>query len=327
MPFRIIRNDITKMETQAIVNTANRLPVVGAGCDEAIYKAAGYDELLQYRKEHIGIIEEGNSFITPGFQLKCQYIIHTVSPLYQNGNNDEETKLRNCYKNSFKLAKEHDITSIAFPLISTGSFLFPKEEGMQIAIDEINRFLLQNEMEVYLVVYDERSNELAKKIFPDLKSFIQKVQSSTLLRMNSSVIEAEYEEECFEEECLFNPDELKDRIYHVSDTFSEYLLDLIKEKGLSNVEVYTKALVDKKVFSKIKNDSEYHPNKFTALSLCIGARLNLEETEELLTRAGYALNPSDITDIVFQYYIEKQKYNMIDILIYLDECGIPVKVA
>ena len=145
--------------------------------------------------------------------------------------------------------------------------------------------------------------------------------------MNSSVIEEEYEEEYFEEKCLFNPDELKDRIYHVSDTFSEYLLDLIKEKGLSNVEVYTKALVDKKVFSKIKNDSEYHPNKFTALSLCIGARLNLEETEELLTRAGYALNPSDITDIVFQYYIEKQKYNMIDILIYLDECGIPVKVA
>ncbi len=305
MSLRIIRNDITRMNTDAIVNTANMYPVVGSGCDEAIYNAAGYDELLQYRKEHIGIVEEGCSFITPGFNLQCKYIIHTVSPLYLNGNNNEEEKLRNCYRNSLRIAKENDIRSISFPLIATGSFFFPKEEGIRIAIDEINAFLLHEDMEVYLVVYDDQSNELANKISPVIDNYDEQLCASL----------------------PFDEEELKHKILDMSDTFSEYLLDLIKEKGLTNVEVYTKALIDKKVFSKIKNDSEYHPNKLTALSLCIGAQLDIEETKELLNRAGYALSSSDITDIVFQYYIEKEKYDMIDILIYLEECGIHVKVA
>jgi len=122
MPFKIVRNDITKMNTEAIVNTANEHSLVGAGCDTAIYNAAGYEELLEYRMEQIGSVPEGEVFLTPGFRLPAKYIIHAVSPLFVDGTKGEEEKLRSCYRNSLQLAKEKGIHSIAFPLIATGSF-------------------------------------------------------------------------------------------------------------------------------------------------------------------------------------------------------------
>ena len=172
MAFRIVRNDITKMNTEAIVNTANDRPTVGIGCDSAVYKAAGYDELLTYRKEKIGFVPEGEAFITSGYNLPAKYIIHAVSPLYIDGNNGEEDKLRSCYRKSLKLAKENGIHSIAFPLISTGGFGYPKEEGMRIAVDEINAFLLKEDMDIYLVVFDTKATELGEKIYPDLEAYI-----------------------------------------------------------------------------------------------------------------------------------------------------------
>ena len=161
MAFRIVRNDITKMKTEAIVNTANSGVLVGAGCDKAIYDAAGFDELLQYRGEKIGEVPEGDAFITPGFNLYAKYIIHAVSPLYTDGNDEEEGLLRSCYRKSLQLAKENGIKSISFPLISTGSFGYPKEEGMRIAVDEISEFLQDNDMDIYLVVFDENAKKLA----------------------------------------------------------------------------------------------------------------------------------------------------------------------
>lgn len=140
MPFKIVRNDITKMNTEAIVNTSNDHATVGTGCDYAVYMAAGYDELLKYRQEKIGFVPEGEAFITPGFHLQAKYIIHAVSPLYRGGDQGEEVRLRSCYRKSLQLAKEHKIESISFPLISTGGFGYPKEEGMRIAVDEIHAF-------------------------------------------------------------------------------------------------------------------------------------------------------------------------------------------
>ena len=157
MPFKIVRNDITKMETDAIVNTANAYPEVGAGCDYAVYEAAGYEELLSYRKAQIGPAREGEVFLTPGFRLPAKYIIHAVSPLFLGGNQGEEELLRSCYRKSLALAAGTGIRSIAFPLIATGSFGYPKEEGMRIAVDEIHAFLLHSDMLVYLVVFDEKA--------------------------------------------------------------------------------------------------------------------------------------------------------------------------
>lgn len=334
MPLKIVRNDITQMHTDAIVNTANTDPIVGAGCDYAIYQAAGYDALLQYRTEKIGAVPEGEAFLTPAFQLDCSYIIHVVSPVFYDGKSGEEEKLRACYQNGLRLALEQKVQSIAFPLISTGSFGYPMEEGLRIAVDEINAFLLKYEMEmiVYLVVFDEDAVRLSSNITPDLKSYInrhyveQRIEEEYYpVSRNASVsrVKPSASVDFYE----VHESALQERMLHLSDTFSEYLLYLIDAKGLSYAEVYKRAIVDKKVFSKIKNNLHAHPKKITALCLCIGAKLNLNETRELLARAGYALSPCDKTDLIFSYFIEHQIYDMIALDIQLEEYGLPCLIS
>ena len=397
MSFKIVRNDITKMTTEAIVNTANANVEVGSGCDYAVYQAAGYDALLNYRKKHIGISSEGEAFITPGFDLKSKYIIHTISPLYIDGNHGEEEKLRSCYRKSLELAKDSGIKEIAFPLISTGGFGYPKEEGMRIAFDEIQTFLCDDEMDIYLVVFDSKATKIGEHIFPDLEAYIDHnyvcekreeeygdayyasyrpsdegfnpyreenermerrlrknvkadvpadeeicrneapVHSSILMpsKQASASIHQEEELECLDmAECVpeFDFEEeheskLDERMKHMSDSFSQYLLFLIQNKEMKNADVYKRAIVDKKTFSKIKNNPEYHPQKMTALCLCIGAKLNLDESKDLLARAGYALSPCDLTDIVFSYFIENKIYDMIELDIQLEEHGLPCIIA
>lgn len=379
MPLKIVRNDITKMNTEAIVNTANVLPLVGEGCDFAVYMAAGYDALLEYRTSNIGQVKEGDVFLTPGFQLPAKYIIHAVSPLYLDGEEGEETLLRSCYQKSLELAKAKGIKSIAFPLISTGSFGYPKEEGMRIAVDEISQFLLQNQMDVRLVVFDEVSTTLGKNLFDELEAYIDQnyvqkkagfeyknpepflrgLASSLHLNVGRNALpesarcsepclpseniskeedftdygELKASSMCFdsdeassldEEDALLELDQkLEERLSHVTDTFSEYLLYLISQKGMKNADVYNRAVVDKRLFSKIKKNKDYHPEKIKALCLCVGAKLSLDETKDLLQRAGYALSPCDLTDIIFSFYIEHEHYDVIDIDIQLEEHGLP----
>ena len=408
MPLKIVRNDITKMDTEAIVNTANEHVIVGTGCDSAVYKAAGYDELLRYRRENIGDAGEGEVFITPGFNLQAKYIIHAVSPMYIDGTRGEEEKLRSCYRRSLALAKEKGITSISFPLIATGGFGYPREEGLRIAADEINAFLLDHDMPVFLVVFGNKATRLGERLYPDLEEYIDQNyvedrieeeygdlftdRSQSGSYTGPSAGEAEEwraarrrlrgresfasrqgiaggtapsamvpdsrkktdKKRLFTESVFKKPKEsvpaadeavmartaepsykdeaeleskLNERMQHLSDTFSGYLMFLIREKGLKNPDVYKRALVDRKTFSKIKNDGNYHPNKITALCLCIGALLNLDEAKDLLARAGYALSPCDKTDVIFSYFIENGIYNMIDLDIQLEEHGLPCIIA
>ncbi len=411
MALKIVRNDITKMNTEAIVNTANEKPVVGPGVDTAVYKAEGYDELLKYRKEEIGSVPEGEVFITPGFGLAARYIIHAVSPLYQDGCSGEELKLRSCYRKSLRLAKSKGIRSIAFPLISTGSFGYPKEEGMLIAVDEINAFLLGSEMEIYLVVFDDKASSLGGKLYPGLEEYIDRHYVERRVReeydrdfsysrgsaarpsfraerepaassnaragkkerdsffssfrrrrqepdgdnaaagsfaanipapkqedyteadsfpVGASVAGSAYDFEDEDEYLDFSSkheSRLQERMSHLSDTFSQYLLYLIESKHMTNAEVYKRAIVDKKIFSKIKNNVNYHPQKLTALCLCVGAKLNLDESRDLLARAGYALSPCDKTDIIFSYFIENEIYDMIELDIQLEEHDLPCIIA
>ena len=414
MALKIVRNDITKMNTEAIVNTANEKPVVGPGVDTAVYKAAGYDELLKYRKEEIGSVPEGEVFITPGFDLAARYIIHAVSPLYQDGHSGEELKLRSCYRKSLRLAKSKGIRSIAFPLISTGSFGYPKEEGMLIAVDEINAFLLGSEMEIFLVVFDDKASSLGGKLYPGLEEYIDRHYVERKAReeydegfssprasaarpsfraerefnapqkargekkekdsffsvfrrrrkesegdnaaagsfaanmakpkpnedytaagsaaanapMAGSAHDYGYEDEDeFLDFSSQHESRLQERMSHMSDTFSQYLLYLIESKHMTNAEVYKRAIVDKKIFSKIKNNVNYHPQKLTALCLCVGAKLNLDESRDLLARAGYALSPCDKTDIIFSYFIENEIYDMIELDIQLEEHDLPCIIA
>lgn len=381
MPLKIVRNDITKMCADAIVNTANDHATVGTGCDHAIYQAAGYAELLKYRTEKIGFVPEGDVFITPGFRLNCRYIIHAVSPFYVDGKSGEEELLRSCYRKSLQTALEHDVTSIAFPLIATGGFQYPKEEGFRIAVDEINAFLMKHEMPVYLVVFDSSASVLGSRFYPGLESYIdqhyvdikewEEYDGDAAKRMALEAY-AQYRRKTEKEQDFFRqreaesrryPEEslsapmmmptspmpttpygakqddsdadfyekhesaLRERIRHSSDTFSEYLIYLIDSRGMSYPEVYKRAIVDKKVFSKIKNNPAAHPKKITAMCLCVGARLNLDQTKDLLARAGYALSPCDKTDIIFSYFIENEIYDMIELDIQLEEHGLPCLIS
>lgn len=384
MSFKIIRNDITKMNVDAVVNTANSEPLVGDGCDRAIYMAAGFEQLMEDRKR-IGAVSEGESFLTKGYNLPAKYIIHTVSPLYIDGNQGEEELLRNCYKNSLKLALENKFEKVAFPLISTGSFGYPKEEGMRIAIDEISTFLLHQNMTVYLVVFDEKSTKLGESLFPDLETYIDthyvealesveysaaqpcmapanfsakqrnerndkaeksprflgrlfgsKQQKEALPCAKPNALEgaasARFEPaaaraEMAEEECLDFSEAINERMKHLADTFQQYLFYLIESKGFKNEDVWKKSIVDRKLFSKIKNDADYHPKKITAMCLCVGLELNLDETRDLLARAGYALSPCDKTDIIFSYFIENKVYDMIEIDIELENHGLPCLIS
>lgn len=365
MPFRIVRNDITKMDTEAIVNTANCKTVALSGCDYAIHMAAGYDKLLRYRKEYIGDREEGEVFITPGFDLQARYIIHAVSPRFIDGNSGEEDKLRGCYRKSLSLAQLNKIKSISFPIISTGAYAYPKEIGMRIAVDEIRAFLDENDMDITLVVFDENTSRESHKYTKELKQYVSDNYVNELAfeeynRRRPAMFEAfasrmqaaapmAFCKESREEACLgagddypepllasddmdeYDTEELEsklaERIKHRKDGFSEYLLYLIKSKGMENAEVHKRAIVDKKLFSKIKNNPDYHPTKITALCLCVGAKLNLDETKDLLGRAGYALSPSDMTDIIFSFYIEQEHYDIIDIDIMLEEYGQPCIIS
>ena len=346
MPFKIVRNDITKMRCDAIVNTANAKPVIGSGCDYAVYKAAGKRRLSEYREQNIGEVPEGDVFLTPGFRLPAHYIIHAVSPLYIDGAHGEEEKLRDCYRKSLLLAWEQRCRSIAFPVISTGSFGYPKEEGIRIAADEIQVFLQNHEMLIYLVVFDAQAARYGKQFDKDLQAYIdenyveaRKIEEYSMPTMSlrremdhavcqsceDYLDEEDYEEDSEEENEFteLHESKLEERMKHLTDSFSEYLLYLIEEKGMTNADVYKRALVDKKTFSKIKNHADYHPQKMTAMCLCMGAKLNLDETRDLLARAGYALSPCDKTDIIFSYFIENQIYDMIELDIQLEEHGLP----
>jgi O-acetyl-ADP-ribose deacetylase (regulator of RNase III) len=350
MPFKIVRNDITNMQVDAIVNTANEAPMYGDGVDTAVYHAAGVTELLEARKK-IGWMKEGDVAITPGFKLPAKYIIHAVSPCYIDGTFGEEQLLRGCYSKSLQLAYENKCESIAFPLISTGSFGYPKEEGMRIALDEINAFLMKYEMLVYLVVFDTASTKLGLNLYPDLEAYIdhnyvcdkreeeygdryfgsvpkgapgydayklERARVESSLKHQVKAMEESYED--FLEE---NESALKERMKHMSDTFQQYLLYLIGEKGLTPAEVYKRAIITKQLFSKIKVNPNYHPDKSTAMRLCVGAKLNIDETKDLLGRAGYALSPCDKRDIIFSFFIENHVYDMIEIDIALEEHGLP----
>ncbi len=352
MPLKIVRNDITKMQVDVVVNTANEDTIYSEGTDSAIYEAAGEEELLAERRK-IGTLEEGQVAITPGLRLPAKYIIHAVSPLYIDGENGEEKLLRSCYQKSLQLAFERDCKSIAFPLIATGCFGYPTEEGMRIALDEINAFLMKHEMLVYLVVFDTEATKLGRNINPALEEYIdrhyveekkKKEYRFSFRQMNSMAPKALREEKfCIlkpkaDELCLGDIDEailceetfyeeresaLEERMRHMSDTFQEYLMYLIESKGLSNADVYKRAYLTKQLFSKIKLNSEYHPDKGTAIRLCVGAQLNLDETRDLLARAGYALSPCDKRDIIFAFFIEQEIYDMLDIDIALEEHGLP----
>lgn len=339
MPFQIVRNDITQMTVDAIVNSANPRPVVGLGTDSSIHEKAG-PELLAARQK-IGPIQMGQAAITPAFRLHAKYVIHTVGPVWDGGSYGEEALLRSCYDQSLKLALEHDCKSIAFPLIATNNYGFPRDKALQIAISAFSEFLLEQEMMIYLVVFDRGAYRLSEKLFHSIASYIddhyvdawekavygtEKQQiSRNIRRREESRKNTAWEDRSFcESRPMPKPAaprpraaaealSLRDRLKRVDAGFTETLLKLIDKTGKKDSEIYKKANLSKQHFSKIRNNPDYKPSKATAIALALALELDLEQTKDLIGRAGYALSNSSKFDLIIRYFIEQKNYNVVQI--------------
>ncbi len=337
MPFQIIRNDITKVKADAIVNTANPEVAIGSGTDSAIYQAAGEDKLLAERKK-IGPMMPGQSASTPAFQLDAKYIIHTIGPAWIDGNQGEREILHSCYENSLNLAAELKCQSIAFPLIATGVYGFPKDEALQIALGEINKFLLSHDMDVILVVFDSKAFELSGKLVGNIEEYIdehaageiseaeyrsfhgnerrREIYSPLADDLDEEAAEVDEEIVCADSAVPF-PDvsgmSLDEVLGGKEDTFQQRLLKLIDESGMDDVTVYKKANVNRKHFSKIRSNEDYKPKKKTAVAFAIALELDMPTMLDLLARAGIAFSPGDKFDLIISYFVTNGIYNIFDI--------------
>lgn len=377
MPLKIVRNDISKVKADAIVNSANKNPICGGGAEYHIYNAAGYDDLLKAR-EQVGPLKVAQVAVTPAFALEAKYIIHTVGPKWKGGDSGEALALANCYRGALDKAQQLGCQSIAFPLISSGVFKFPKDSALRIALDAIGEFLQTNEMDVMLVVFDRKAFEVSEELSSDIQAFIDDnyVQDKysavhsyvggrwrnvpdelderlcdieefgnipaeaphRILDKEESVDEEGVEEECdklcmnemrkplacaMSKKSVESGRSLEDILVDPGETFCAKLFRLIHEKNQDDVEVYKRANLDRKHFSKIRSNVNYKPTKKTALALAIALHLDMDETTDLLARAELALSPSNRGDLIVKYFIERQKYDIWEINSMLFKFGQP----
>lgn len=317
MPLKFVQNDITKMNVDAIVNAANAGLQMGGGVCGAIFEAAGPRE-LQAACDRIGRCAVGDAVVTQGYRLSAKFVIHAVGPIWQGGGNREEELLKSCYTRSMTLAVEHNLNSIAFPLISSGIYGYPKDEALRVAITAISEFLMKHELEVYLVLFDKKAFVLSQKLIESIDQYIDdhyvderavKERGRVLNHYDVSVMESLSRPSASKSKKMT----LEERLERLDETFSGMLLRLIDEKGMTDVEAYKKANIDRRLFSKIRSQPEYSPSKATAIAFAISLRLDLGETRELLSKAGYTLSHSSRFDLIISYFIEMEIYDIFKI--------------
>ena len=329
MPLTIVRQDITKLRVDAIVNTANTDLQMGGGVCGAIFKVAGAAQ-LKAACDKLAPIKTGEAVITPGFNLPAKYIIHTAGPIYAHwGKEENEHYLRLAYINSLRIALENKCESIAFPLISSGIYGYPRDEALQVASSAIREFLNDYDMDIILAVFDKSTFTVSKELLGEVESFIDDhyVDTHRIERRRQSDIKHEVLYEA--EDCISNysrplfedlvdmrmdaPAPLDDLVGNLDEPFSQMLLRLIDSKGMTDVEIYRRANLDRKLFSKIRSGKGYMPSKRTAIALAIALELSLKETDDLLRRAGYALSRAVKFDVIVEYFILSHKYDVFKI--------------
>ncbi|HBN96949.1 MAG TPA: RNase III inhibitor [Firmicutes bacterium] len=305
------------MHVDAIVNAANTALQKGGGVCGAIFKSAGIERLEEACRE-LAPIGIGEAVITPGFALPARFVIHTAGPVYRDGSSGEEAQLRSCYLKSLKLAVENQCESIAFPLISSGIFGYPKKEALQVAMDAIGDFLEDHNLDVYLAVFDKEAFTVSEELIGEVASYldanyVEEDVEQRRLRRNLLEVERGFltSYQTVGEAVLEAP--LDDLVGNLDEPFAETLLRLIDTKGKDDVDVYKKANLDRRLFSKIRSNKGYMPSKRTVLALAIGLELSLDETNDLLKRAGFALSQSKVSDVIVEYFIVHGKYNIYEI--------------
>lgn len=346
MPFEIVRNDITKMKVDAIVNAANNSLLGGGGVDGAIHRAAGPDLLKECMT--LGGCNTGDAKITKGYRLQAKYVIHTVGPIWYGGQNGERELLASCYRNSLELALAHHCESVAFPLISAGAYGCPKDEAMAVAVDAISHFLFSHDMMVYLVVFGPTEFRTGKKLFRDVQEYIDDVYAASHVQKNiersrerlwhedeSAALRLDRElasierSECFADAAPMTPrsiskPNLEEMLKKTDEGFSAALLRMIDEKGMTDAQCYKRANVDRKLFSKIRSNAGYKPSKPTVFAFAVALELSLPETEQLLRKAGFALTHSSKFDIILEYFIKTRNFDIYEINEVLFEFDMPL---
>jgi O-acetyl-ADP-ribose deacetylase (regulator of RNase III) len=311
MPLKIVRDDITKMKVDAIVNAANNSLLGGGGVDGCIHRAAGRELLEECRT--LGGCETGSAKITGAYKLPCKYVIHTVGPVWHGGEYGEREKLVSCYKTSLELAKEKKCESVAFPLISSGIYGYPKDQALKVAVDTIGSFLLKNDMSVYIVIFDKKAYQIGGKLFADITEYID---DNYVSEHTDNIAERVRQKNVLmsaPQAAIHEPKTVDEALSMIDESFSEMLLRKIDESGMTDAQCYKKANIDRKLFSKIRNDKYYKPSKQTAIAFAIALELSLEETKEMLLKAGYALSHSNKFDIIIEFFILDKNYNVFEI--------------
>ena len=313
MPLHLVRDDITTMKVDAIVNAANESLLGGGGVDGAIHRAAGPDLLKECRT--LRGCKTGQAKITKGYHLPAQYVIHTVGPIWRGGGHGERELLVSAYQSSLELALDHQCKTVAFPLISSGVYGYPKDQALKVAVDTIGDFVLSHDMTVYLVIFDRATYTIGEKLFSDIAAYIDDCyvelhtdgdleQSRRLLTAGAVLaapLEAEWEAA---------PSSLDEAVSQLDESFSQMLLRKIDERGMTDAQCYKKANIDRKLFSKIRSDVHYKPSKPTAMAFAVALELPLEEARELLEKAGFAFSHASKFDIIVEYFIAHQNYNV-----------------
>lgn len=316
MPFKIIRQDIRNIKVDAIVNPSNSNLYSQGGLDGLIHKLEG--SWLKEETRRYVPLKPGQAVLTKSKKLYASFIIHTVGPIYRDGKQNEDRLLKSCYENALKLAVDSGLESIAMPLISTGTNGFPKELALNIAISTIENFLVDHELDIYLLVFDTESFEISTKLFDSVESYIEEhyVDETQYIlenRMMDYVSESKATMEYLPSASLKKSRSLEELMDNLGESFKEMLFRLIDERDLKDSDVYKKANVTKQTFWKIKNKEDYTPKKSTVLALAIAIELSIDETEDLLRKVGYALSNSNKFDVIVSYFLENKSYKIHEI--------------
>lgn len=317
MPLQIVRNDITKMRVDAIVNAANETLLGGSGVDGAIHQAAGPELLAECRTLHG--CKTGQAKITKGYHLPAKFVIHTVGPVWEGGSYGERDLLVSAYRSSLELALEHRCETVAFPLISSGVFGYPKDQALKVAVDTIGDFLLLHDMTVYLVIFDKAAYTISGKLFSDIAAYIddryvdEHTNSDEERQRRRFRVLASAPMPEAEAAPAAAPSSLNEALEMLDESFSQMLLRKIDEAGLTDAECYKRANVDRRLFSKIRSDIHYKPSKPTAMAFAVALELPLEEAREMLQKAGFAFSHASKFDIIVEYFIAHRNYNIFEI--------------
>ncbi|MEG0863027.1 MAG: macro domain-containing protein [Clostridia bacterium] len=325
MSFQIIRQDIVQMKVDAIVNAANTELAMGGGVCGAIFKAAGAKE-LQNACNRMGSMKTGQAVLTPGFHLPCKYIIHAAGPVYHQDKAELcKSQLYSAYTESLKLAKQSACESIAFPLISSGIYGYPKKEALEVAVSAIRTFLEDNEMSVYLIVFDKSAFSVSEQLLGSVESYIDEHYVSEHQEHRRQLLDMEkqslYDEAILLNEAPMEADDedfasakgIDDLVGNLDEPFNTTLLRLIDAKGKTDAQVYKRANIDRKLFSKIRIGKGYLPSKRTVIALAIALELSLDEAKDLLNRAGYSISHSQKFDVMIEYFIVSRQFDIFEI--------------